>query len=353
LDEPALATEPSGTSSAASVALRAAGVLLVLLLGAAFVFVNRSEIPAAGRALRDANFLLIALAAGISAGFMLNLAAFHLATYRAVGLELGFRQMLRLAAGSYFVNMVAKSGGFGGLALFLQDARRREQSRGRVITAYFLHSLLGHIAFVLVLVVALVVVWLDGRLTTAEIVGSLIFVAYMGFFLATFVAAIRSRAALRFIHALPSRVAHRAFALVGRRPAPWEPDHEAADDLYEAVHLLIARPRSVLVPAVFAILVEVLGVATIWAVLWARGQHVGLTAPLVAYAIAVLFSIVGVLPGGLGFAEASLGAVFSSFGVPGATAAVAVIIYRVFEVWVPFVVGAWAVQSLARRPGKP
>jgi uncharacterized protein (TIRG00374 family) len=237
----------------------------------------------------------------------------------------------------------------GGLALYLADGRRRSQSRAAVVTAYVLAALLGHVAFAALLVTALLVLWWDGRLTGAELAAAGVFVVYIGVQAAVVLAAIRSKAALRTLHALPSKVVARIRRLIGR-PRPSSPhSHDDADELYDAVHLLGHRPKSIIAPAICALLVEVLGVLTIWAVLRAFGESVGLQVPVVAYAISVLFSIVGVLPAGIGFAEASLATVFTSFGVPGSVAAVAVITYRLFEVWIPFAIGAFAAQHLARK----
>ena len=325
----------------------------MLLLGALFVAANRSEVPAAGRALRDANLLLVAGAAALSALFMVNLGALYAASYRAVGLRVPFLAMLRISCGAAFLNMISKSGGMGGLALFLRDAGRRAQPRSRVVSAYVLAALLGHIAFTLTLAAALVVVRLDGRLTRAEVIGSAVFAVYVIAQAVVFVAAARSRAALRAFHAFPGRVRRHLLGFVGRHRPPAEPDHEAADDLHEAMGLLLHRPRRMLIPGFHALMVEAIGVATIWMVLASFGEQVHPQVPLVAYSISVLFSIVGVLPAGLGFAEASLGAVFASFGIPGPTAAVAVITYRLFEVWIPFVIGGWASQSVAREKARP
>ena len=68
------------------------------------------------------------------------------------------------------------------------------------------------------------------------------------------------------------------------------------------------------------------------------------TVAIVGYGISVLFSVVGFMPAGIGFAEASLGAVIVSFDVPVAVAAVAVIAYRIFETWLPLVVGLLATR---------
>jgi len=60
---------------------------------------------------------------------------------------------------------------------------------------------------------------------------------------------------------------------------------------------------------------------------------------LVAYSVAGLFGIVGFLPGGLGFVEVSLSAVLIGFGASGVTAAATVMLYRLFELWLPVVIG--------------
>jgi len=344
-----LASPADGGPPSKAPLLQAAGTVAVVILGGLFVWANRGEIPAAWRSVRHADLVFLGLALACTALWLLNLALFHLAAYRAVGLDLPFRDMVWLTAGSSFVNMVAKSGGMGGMALFIQDAGRRRQSRGRVITSYLLAGQLGHLAYGLTLVAALAVVWADGQLTTADVVASIVFAGYALGQAAVFVAGVRSRTALRGLHELPARVKVRILGWLGRPQPPHQSDHEAADELYEAIRLVVRQPSGALVPAVHALLVEVLGIATIWAVLAAFGERTGVQVPLVAYAVSVLFSIIGFLPAGLGFAEASLGATFTSYGIAGPTAAVAVITYRLFEVWIPFAVGGFAAQRLARR----
>ncbi|MCZ2108597.1 MAG: flippase-like domain-containing protein [Dehalococcoidia bacterium] len=342
---------PRLTPSAGRV-LQVGGIGLVVMLGGVFAWANRSEIPAAWDAVRYANLPLFGLAVALTGLWLLNMAAFHRATYRAVGLDIPFHSMAWLTAGSTFVNMVAKSGGMGGIALFIQDANRRGQPRGLVITSYLLAGQLGHLAFALTLLIALVVVWLDGQLTGIDVAASAIFAIYVGVQGVAFAVGIRSRAALRTLHRIPPEARWRVMRAFGRGAANRpEPDDSGADELFEAIHLLINQPRRMIVPAVHALLVEVLGVATIWTVLAMFGEWTSMQAPVVAYALSVLFSIIGVLPAGIGFAEASLGATFTAYGVPGATAAVAVITYRLFEVWVPFAIGGYAAQQLARKKG--
>ncbi|MFN8557135.1 MAG: lysylphosphatidylglycerol synthase transmembrane domain-containing protein [Dehalococcoidia bacterium] len=322
---------------------------LVLALTVWFIAANRAEIPAAILAVRSADALFLALAALLSVAFMLNLAAFHQATYLAVGLRIPFWTMVRLSAAGHFLNLVSKAGGMGGLLFYLRDARRRQQSRGLVVTSYLLATLLGHFAFGAVMVVGLAVVWADGALAGPELVAGAVYGLYLVGHTAVLITAARSRTALRFLHALPARLARRARALAGR-PGPAAPlSHTAADELHDAVTVLVRRPRAMLAPGFHALLLEAIGVAMLWLVLRAFSVNTGPGLPLVGYSFVVLFTIVSLLPAGVGTAEVSLGVVLIAFGVSGATAAVVVAAFRLCEIWIPFALGGWAAQSLARE----
>lgn len=329
-------------------ALQAAGILVLIVLAAAFVYGNRSEIPGTLSALRGANPGYAAAAAMLSVLFVVNYGALQYTAFRSVGLEDSYGSQLRLATAGLFLNTVAKSGGMGGLAVFLREAGEKGWPRGRVITGYVLGHVLGQAAFAATLAGALVVLVIDGKVNGGEVFAAVVFTLYLASQVGIGVAALRSRTALRSLYALPARLKARASAWLGREVRPESGSTEVADDLYDAVSWLRDDLRVIGPPVLHALLVEVIGVATVWVVLLSLGTGSGPDVALVAYSIGVLFGIVGVLPAGLGFAEASLGAVFVSFGVPTATAAAAVIIYRLFEVWLPFVAGAWAVSTLKR-----
>jgi uncharacterized protein (TIRG00374 family) len=125
-------------------------------------------------------------------------------------------------------------------------------------------------------------------------------------------------------------------------------DHSAADELHAAVQMLLAQRRRAIATFGFSILVEVIGILQLWCSMRAVGWHPGLAAPVVAYSVSVLFSIVGFVPGGLGVVEASLGALLVSMSMRSADAVAAVVLYRLVELWLPFVVGAVAAHRLRR-----
>jgi uncharacterized protein (TIRG00374 family) len=85
---------------------------------------------------------------------------------------------------------------------------------------------------------------------------------------------------------------------------------------------------------------------------------VGLGLGLDPISIAVIFvlglaaAMVGPLPGGIGTTEASLSALLATVGVAGGAAAGAVIIFRLFDFWIPTVLGfagnAWTTSRRVR-----
>ena len=77
-------------------------------------------------------------------------------------------------------------------------------------------------------------------------------------------------------------------------------------------------------------------------VLTGLGIHLGLATTLLVYTLTIMAALVGPLPGGIGVADASLGALLIANGVSGPAAAGAVIAFRLLDLWLPLFVGAVA-----------
>ncbi len=310
---------------------------------AIFIQQNWSELPNAWRAVKTAQPAWLGLMLLAMVAWLLNLALMHAAAQRAAQLDTGRLDLIAPAVGGNALNLITKSGGMAGLVLFLTDARRRNKPRGSVVASYALAQSAGEVAFAATLIAALVLVWADGHLSRTEILASVVFGVYLTARLGAYVAAFRSRTAIRRLYSLPNR----AVAAVRRRePAPI--DVTGADEMYDSMMLLRQRPWGVAPVFGHAIGVEVIGIVELWAAAAAVGASHSLLVAFVGYSVSVLFAIVGFLPGGLGFVEVSLGAVLVSYGASVATATAAVVLYRVVEMWLPIVIGLAVAQRLRR-----
>ena len=316
---------------------------MAAVLAVIFVLVNKSELPSVWNELRhaDVRWLLLALAAMLAS--FTNLGALHASAQRAVGLS-SSRRLLVTAVKANSLNLVVKSGGMAGLTAFLTEGRRRQVSRGKIIAAYVLVTTLLEVAFAALLILVIGVVVAGGRITAPEAIACAVFAVYLAIRVAILVVAWRSRETLRAVFTWPSRV----WAWLTRHPLP-QFSHESADELFEALQIVRAAPKRALPTTGHALLVDVIGVIELWAVCRSIGAGVALGVAFIGYVVSVLFAIVSVLPGGLGFVELSLGAVLVSYGATVVTAAAAVVLYRLFELWLPLLAGGLATVRL----GKP
>ncbi|MCA1193402.1 MULTISPECIES: lysylphosphatidylglycerol synthase transmembrane domain-containing protein [unclassified Saccharopolyspora] len=329
--------------------LRVAAALLVVAAVAALVWANRHELPAAGRALRDADPRWLAVGAGVLLVWIANWVLLHVAARRVTGAG-GYHEfagLLPVTVASIALNLAVKSGNVAGVAAFSLHARGRGTGdQGRVTGAYLAAAQTAEVGFVVTLAAGLAVVCWDGRLERAEVVATVLFSAGLLARVVALVAAVRSREVLRRVWAWPGRLLDRVL-----RREPRARDTEAADDFYAAVAAIRARPWTALPAVCFAVLIDVLGAAVLWASMVAVGAGDRPLVALVAYAVSTLFGIVGVLPGGVGFVEVGAAAALASYGIPVGVSAAAVLVFRVFVFWLPLALGGVLAWRLRSSPG--
>ena len=220
-----------------------------------------------------------------------------------------------------------------------------------MITAALLVAVLDQLAFAMVLPFAILVLVVGGRFSAGDGIAVAVFAVYVVATLTAVFAATRSRDAVRALYALPGRVAAGVRRKVLRQTVSDEPDAvERADEVYDAVTVLRGEVRSAVPAALAAAAVDLLAILQLWVALYAVGVHTGPAEPFVAYSVSTLFALVGIVPGGIGVVELSVGAVLHSFGTPLAPVAAAVVLFRVAEFWTPLVVGAISSHRFGPRP---
>ena len=94
-----------------------------------------------------------------------------------------------------------------------------------------------------------------------------------------------------------------------------------------------------------------LDAAALWVALAAFGGRAGVVGVLVAYGLANVLAAVPISPGGLGIIEAVLIPTLVAFGSPRAEAAIAVVVYRLANFWLPIPLGAVAYAAVQRITG--
>lgn len=299
-----------------------------------FVYLNKRDLPAFGAALRAASpaWLLIGSICAV-AGVAFGYAGTHKVAIRAAGVDMSFEDGVRLGMRAFALNTLVKSGGLAGIVPYLRHAERRGSSRSQTKTGYLLANVFGDAAIAIVMLVALAVLAAQRRLSGSVVGATVVFGLYLATVGSVIIAAAQSQEAVRRLHGAPLRL----IARIRRRP--YVVDHEQADSMFEAILRVRSNPRLV-VPAVgWAVVVDAAGVVTLLAVLLAFREPASLGVAVSAYAVAMMFSLVSVLPGGLGFAELSLASVLVAAGISAPSAAAIAVTHRIVETWVPAGIG--------------
>jgi len=123
----------------------------------------------------------------------------------------------------------------------------------------------------------------------------------------------------------------------------------AAADLHESLAAARRHPDETRRVIAHALLSKVLGAAALFAAAAAAGISVSPVTALVLYSSALATSLVSVVPGGVGPVEASTTAMMVGVGASVPAAALAVGLFRVFDMWIPVAVGAYLGRNEIRR----
>ncbi|HET7460888.1 MAG TPA: YbhN family protein [Longimicrobium sp.] len=141
----------------------------------------------------------------------------------------------------------------------------------------------------------------------------------------------------------------RRWARLRRKPPRDAAARERVRATYEALALL--KERGWVRPAIDSALMILLDALTLWLVFVAMLDVVSPHVFFAGYAIPLMVAKVGVVPGGVGLVEGMMVGIFRHVGEETATAALAVVGYRLFAFWLPNLIGFGVLPFLqARKP---
>jgi uncharacterized protein (TIRG00374 family) len=327
---------------------------IALMLGILLVILSFSEIENIVKTLELSDWRLWGLALLVELIWLYNLGTSFRVLYRLMGIEEKALHLFWLTSGANFINVVAPSAGIGGMALFLDDAKRQNHPSGHITVVGALFVLYDYFALLCLLALGWVVLIRRNNLNSGEITASIImlglaiglsFILYLGYRSGERLG--RTLAALvRFINRLFNPFIHRPYLSE-------ESAHRYAFEISDGLLVIKGKRKELIWPFLFAlnnkaILLVILAISFL-------AYRVPFTAgTLVAgLSVATLFTIVSPTPAGLGFVEGALTIALNAMRVPLGSAAVITLTYRAITFWFPLAVGAFALRHLhiTRKPG--
>jgi uncharacterized protein (TIRG00374 family) len=325
-------------------------LVVVGLLAIAYIVFSLAELESILAALQQSRPLYLGAAIAVEAVLLLNTTATFWALYQLVGLRESVRNLFVMVTAAIFVNLVTPASGLGGITVFLDEARRRGLSTGRVMVTGILYVLYEYVALFVALAAGFVVLAQLGKLNIAELLAAgflLILAISIG---AGLVVGYRSARQLgnllawlaRLVNHLLRPFLHKEYLNVA---SAYSFSNELTDGLSS---LRTTNLGKILLPLVFTLINKLLLILVLALTFLALGNPVSAGTVVAGFSVGHLFVYASPTPSGIGFVDSILPLALNSLDVPLPHAVLVALVYRAVTLWLPLALGAVAFRHLQR-----
>jgi uncharacterized protein (TIRG00374 family) len=155
---------------------------------------------------------------------------------------------------------------------------------------------------------------------------------------------------LRWSQRMVNRTATRIFKRPAKDPGDWAA--RSAEQFSAAAASMTKRPRILVMGTVVGVFFHAINAAGLYTLCLAFGQHVAIGTLLAAFSMSIVLYVIAITPQGAGPTEGVMALLFTSMGVGSAIAVVIAITYRIFNVWIPIVIGYLVARRMRIFGGK-
>lgn len=279
---------------------------------------------------------------------IINRGAFYHALYDFFGVRDNLGRFILLSLSSSFANLAVPTAGISGMAIFMVEAKKHGVSKTRAAFINIFGFLMYYGVFLFVLLFGLFYLLFNHQLLRYQIITAAILFGMVLFLLLVLVAAIEEAARLKKLFKLFAGVANFfTRVLLNRGNIIKKADvYFASQDISEGIGHIKSNYRKLWLAILHVVLIELIEIMVLYYLFLAFGYPIYPGVLLTVYAVSVLFSIISITPGGVGFVEAAMIVALTSLKVPVELAAVVTFSYRLLTYWMPFVIGYFAFRSV-------
>jgi uncharacterized protein (TIRG00374 family) len=328
-------------------------VWVAILMAIAFVIVSISELQNIANALRKGNWLFLILAFGLQILCLCNNAKTYQSLFRVVGLKESFRHLFLLSTAFTFVNLIAPSGGVGGVAVFMDSARQRGQSPARAMVVGILYAIYEYVTLLMVVFLGFVTLIrrdeIKGGMSGGEITAAiLLLLATIGFGLLLYVG-YRSSERLGNLLARLATWANRVLFRFAHREV-FSPDgaRTLAREIGEGVSTIQHSKGKLVRPFLFALANKVILIALLTSIFLALNITFSAGTVVAGYGFCQLFFYVSPTPAGIGVVESLFPVILNMLQVPLTQGLLITLIYRGITIWLTFGIGFYSFRKLQK-----
>ena len=294
--------------------------IVVLLLAFVFFRSERKEMSEIIPNLQAANTTWVLVGIALTFIYILLQAAMYIASFKAIGLSLTWRDAIELFLKRNFLSVFLPVGGVTSLAYTPTQLRKKNFNATQIYQAGGIYGFVGLFTVFLVGIPVIILSVIKGT-DTKEIWWSVVILGFILSFLFFVVHSFRSKnfAYQYFEKKFPSKTENFRVMFEGN-----------VNKKYFYITIAIST------------IIEFCGIFHAYIAMYALGLNTSFEAAALGYTISVLLMIVSPFLRGLGAVEFTMIYIFSSYGYNHSQALAITLLYRVFEFWLPIVFGIFA-----------
>ena len=292
--------------------------IALIILFVVFVSHQKVELTNLVATMASVNPVLLLMGLGITAVGVLFQGAFYRASFRIIGKRLPLFEAIRLYLMRYFLSTFIPAGFTVSQFTFANELEGHRINRAESHLASAFYLITGAVSYLFVLVPAMAMLMVSGDLSRAEWYAGWIVTVLTLLVVFLFTQLLRRRGIIFFI------------------AKHWIPDlpqllHTLEEDKIDRTHVFQTFW--------FSLSTNLINIALLALVLATLHLPFSLSVALVGYAIMQLVLICSPIFQGVGLVEISLVYVLNRLGINNETAIAATLLYRLFQLWIPFIVG--------------
>lgn len=323
--------------------------ILLFFAAAAIAILSLGELERTWRTLRHSDVRFMALAILLLLCWSLNDASGYRSLYRLMDVREKFWRLVLLSSATSFINVVAPSGGFGGVAVFVDDAGKRGHPRGLAAATGALYLFLDYAAFMVILSLGWAVYIRRNDLNPGEITASFImFGIVVGLGTLIYIGSRSGEQLGRVLAWLSHQINRILWPLIHREYFHEVAAREFGMEVAEGLSILRVRHRAVLIPFLFALNGKLIQTLILALTFLAFEVPFSVGTIVAGFASAYLFLIVSPTPSGIGVVETFLPLALTSLGVAWEEAVIITLTYRAITFWIPLLLGGISFRILQR-----
>jgi len=318
-------------------------IAIGLLLGVVFIASRFAEVEKIAVILQRGDWRFLLLAVILLLIWLINMAGSFKSIFTVLGLDESFLRLLVLVTAANFINVVAPSGGIGGITIFIAEARQKGKTGARALVAGALFVIFDYFGFFLFLGLGLLVLFRRNILGGTEITASVIlFLLWLGMSVLVYLG-FKSEQALSDALAWVARTGNRVLKPFRRvKKFNEQGARSIAHDAVEGLNEIRKRPLELIYPFLLALSNKTILLLIFFALFKAYQVPASIGTLIAGTSLAYLFQIVSPTPSGIGIVEGILTLAFRSMYIPVSEALVITLAYRGVTFWLPLFLGTIA-----------